>query len=97
MAQFGFGRIKIEKLEHIACMVFRKCFDPEIVRRWARMHKELYMEYKMEIPHDFTDATSSSSSSDENVEKEANITDNSIESSEIVAKSNDAIESINEH
>lgn len=56
LAQLGLGRIKIEKLEHITCMVFRKCLDPEISRRWGRMHKEEYMEYKMEIPQDLSDA-----------------------------------------
>lgn len=59
LAQFGLGRIKIEKLEHITCMVFRKCIDPEISRRWARMHKEPYMDYKLEIPQDLTDANDS--------------------------------------
>lgn len=83
LAQLGFGRIKIEKLEHITCMAFRKCFDPEIARRWARMHKESYMAYKMEIPQDFNDATSSS---DEHVDK---VADSS-------STSHDAIESKNE-
>lgn len=55
MAQLGLGRIKIEKLEHITCMVFRKCLDPEISLRWCRLHKEPYMEYRMEIPQDFND------------------------------------------
>lgn len=55
LAQMGLGRIKIEKLEHITCMVFRKCLDPEISLRWSRMHKEPYMEYRMEIPQDFND------------------------------------------
>lgn len=53
LAQIGLSRIKIEKLEHITCMVFRKCLDPEICLRWSRMHKEPYMEYVMEIPQDF--------------------------------------------
>lgn len=48
----GFGRVKYEKLEHISCMVFRKCFDGEVSRRWARMHKESYMDFKIEIPQD---------------------------------------------
>lgn len=52
LAQIGFGRIKIDKLEHITCMVFRKCLDPDVSRRWARMHKEPYMDYKLEIPQD---------------------------------------------
>lgn len=56
LAQLGLGRIKIEKLEHITCMVFRKCLDPEISLRWSRLHKEPYMEYRMEIPQDFTNA-----------------------------------------
>lgn len=55
LAQLGFGRIKIDKLEHITCMVFRKCLDAEVSRRWARMHKEEYMEYKLEIPQDSND------------------------------------------
>lgn len=55
LAQLGLGRIKIEKLEHITCMVFRKCLDPEISLRWSRLHKEPYMEYRMEIPQDFND------------------------------------------
>lgn len=55
LAQLGLGRIKIEKLEHITCMVFRKCIEPEISRRWGRMHKEPYMDYKIEIPQDFNE------------------------------------------
>ncbi|XP_055321247.1 S-adenosylmethionine sensor upstream of mTORC1 [Sitodiplosis mosellana] len=55
LAQLGLGRIKIEKLEHITCMVFRKCLDPEISLRWSRMHKQPYMEYCIEIPQDFND------------------------------------------
>lgn len=55
LALMGFGRIKYEKLEHITCMVFRKCFDAEVSRRWARLHKENYMDYKIEIPQDNND------------------------------------------
>lgn len=55
LALMGFGRVKYEKLEHITCMVFRKCFDAEIGRRWARIHKEPYMDYKIEIPQDSND------------------------------------------
>lgn len=55
LALMGFGRIKYEKLEHITCMVFRKCFDAEVSRRWARLHKEPYMDYKIEIPQDNND------------------------------------------
>lgn len=52
LSLMGFNRIKFEKLEHITCMAFRKCSRPEIGERWARMHKEEYMEYCIEIPQD---------------------------------------------
>lgn len=89
LAQLGFSRIKIEKLEHITCMVFRKCYDPEIARRWARMHKESYMEYKMEIPQDLTDATRGSDDDmeEEENEEEAEIPDNLNEPSESAGNS----------
>lgn len=65
LALMGFGRIKYEKLEHITCMAFRKCFDAEVSRRWARIHKEPYMDYKIEIPQDFNDSeTNESNESD---------------------------------
>lgn len=86
LAQLGFSRIKIDKLQHITCMVFRKCFDIEIARRWARMHKEPYMDYKMEIPQDFTDTTSSS---DENADSESI---RAIEASEIATEPHDTSE-----
>lgn len=62
MAQMGFQRMKIEKLDHITCMAFRKCLDPEVSRRWARMHKEDYMDYKIEIPQDFNELDESQQS-----------------------------------
>lgn len=52
LALIGFNRIKYEKLDHIHCMVFRKAFDAEITRRWARIYKEDYMEKKIEIPQE---------------------------------------------
>lgn len=54
LALMGFSRVKYEKLEHITCMVFRKCISDEVGKRWARLHKEPYMDYKIEIPQDFT-------------------------------------------
>lgn len=54
LALMGFNRVKYEKLEHITCMVFRKCISDNIGKRWARLHKEPYMDYKIEIPQDFT-------------------------------------------
>lgn len=53
LALMGFGRIKYEKLEHISCMAFRKCINAEVSKRWARIHKESYMDFKIEIPQDF--------------------------------------------
>lgn len=87
LAQLGFGRIKIEKLEHITCMVFRKCVNAETAKRWARIHKESYMEYKMEIPQDFTDAASSSSSSSTDSDDCADHHQKATSSAEIVAQS----------
>ena len=55
LALMGFQRIKIEKLQHITCIVFRQALSPEVAKRWARMHKEDYMNYKIEIPQDFND------------------------------------------
>ncbi|XP_062551565.1 S-adenosylmethionine sensor upstream of mTORC1 [Armigeres subalbatus] len=49
----GFTRIKIEKLEHVTCMVFRKSLFKEISERWCRIHKEDYMEPLLNIPQDF--------------------------------------------
>lgn len=69
MALMGFNRVKYEKLEHITCMVFRKCVDIEIGKRWARIHKEPYMEYKIEIPQDFTQ----DSSDDDGAERTENV------------------------
>lgn len=74
LALMGFGRIKYEKLEHITCMAFRKCFDAAVSGRWARLHKETYMDYKIEIPQD---------SNDMDV-----VSDNGLESSSQVAEQN---------
>lgn len=52
LALMGLSRIKYEKLEHITCMVFRKCLNTEVARRWAHIHKEEYMDFKIEIPQD---------------------------------------------
>lgn len=49
----GFTRIKIEKLEHVTCMVFRKSIFKEVSERWCRIHKEDYMEPVLNIPQDF--------------------------------------------
>lgn len=52
LALIGFNRVKYEKLQHITCMVFRKSICTQIGQRWARMHKESYMERVIEIPQD---------------------------------------------
>lgn len=34
LSKLGFWRIKYEKLTHIHCMIFRKCFLEQIPRNW---------------------------------------------------------------
>ncbi|XP_053691941.1 S-adenosylmethionine sensor upstream of mTORC1 [Sabethes cyaneus] len=53
----GFTRIKIEKLEHVTCMVFRKAIFREVPERWCRIHKEEYMKPVMNIPQDFNNSS----------------------------------------
>lgn len=52
LATVGFQRIKIEKLENLTCMAFRKSLDPSIPQRWAQRYKEPYMSFMLEIPQD---------------------------------------------
>lgn len=54
LSLMGFSRIRIEKLEHLTCMVFRKALNPAIGHRWSRMHKEDYMTNAIHIPQDFS-------------------------------------------
>ncbi|XP_063709777.1 S-adenosylmethionine sensor upstream of mTORC1 [Culicoides brevitarsis] len=51
----GFNRIMFEKMEHVTCMVFRKCIDKSVSRRWAKLHKEDFMTEEINIPQDFTE------------------------------------------
>ncbi|CAG9793428.1 unnamed protein product [Diatraea saccharalis] len=53
LAHIGFSRIKYEKFKHMHCMAFRKSIHKDIAVRWAKLHKEPYMEYTMNIPQDF--------------------------------------------
>lgn len=54
LARLGFRRVKVEKLRHINCMVFRKCLRLEIAQRWAEIHNN-YKEYDFfAIPQDFS-------------------------------------------
>lgn len=53
LALMGFNRIKVEKLEHIMCMVFRKSINAQVAKKWAIMHKEDYMTEEINIPQDF--------------------------------------------
>lgn len=53
LAKMGFSRIKISKLSHITCMVFRKCLQEEVAQRWGELHKESYMTDELNIPQDF--------------------------------------------
>ncbi|EAA14881.3 AGAP008978-PA [Anopheles gambiae str. PEST] len=52
----GFGRIKIEKLEHVTCMVYRKCIFPAVSKRWCDIHREAYMQPVLNIPQDFNES-----------------------------------------
>ncbi|XP_058121627.1 S-adenosylmethionine sensor upstream of mTORC1 [Anopheles ziemanni] len=51
----GFTRIKIEKLEHVTCMVFRKSIFAEVGKRWCEIHHEAYMQPILNIPQDFNE------------------------------------------
>lgn len=53
LAQLGFRRIKLEKLRHINCMVFRKCLRKEIAQRWAKLHNNYKVYDSFAIPQDF--------------------------------------------
>lgn len=55
LAKMGFSRIKFEKMEHLTCMIFRKCIDQSVSVRWARIHKEEYMNDVLNIPQDFNE------------------------------------------
>lgn len=52
LAKIGFQRVKVEKLNNLTCMSFRKSLSPSVPRYWADSHKESYMEFKLEIPQD---------------------------------------------
>lgn len=52
MALHGFNRIKIEKLQHVTCMIFRKAVHLSVTLRWARIHEEPYMIKELIIPQD---------------------------------------------
>lgn len=53
LAMIGFNRIKYEKFRHMHCMAFRKSLHKDIAGRWAKLHKESYMEFAIHIPQDF--------------------------------------------
>ncbi|XP_011297845.1 probable methyltransferase BTM2 homolog [Fopius arisanus] len=59
LAHLGFMRITYEKLTHIHCISFRKCFDKKVAARWAEMQnfdkdKSLFNSLnKIFIPQDF--------------------------------------------
>uniref|UniRef100_A0AAG5CWW8 S-adenosylmethionine sensor upstream of mTORC1 n=1 Tax=Anopheles atroparvus TaxID=41427 RepID=A0AAG5CWW8_ANOAO len=60
LALIGFSRIKIEKLEHVTCMVFRRSIFPEVGIRWCEIHREAYMQPVLNIPQDFNETTPAS-------------------------------------
>lgn len=53
LANIGFSRIKYEKFKHMHCMAFRKSICKDIAVRWARIHRQTYMQYAIHIPQDF--------------------------------------------
>lgn len=53
LACLGFLRVKYEKFRHIHCMAFRKSLNKEIAVRWATIHREPYMDFKIQIPQDY--------------------------------------------
>ncbi|XP_028158620.1 S-adenosylmethionine sensor upstream of mTORC1 [Ostrinia furnacalis] len=55
LACIGFMRIKYEKFKHMHCMAFRKTLHKDVAIRWATIHKELGMEYAINIPQDFNE------------------------------------------
>lgn len=56
LALLGLSRVRIEKLEHLTCMVFRRAPCAAVARRWAQLHREPYMENEMRIPQDAAEA-----------------------------------------
>lgn len=57
ISQLGFNRIMFEKMEHVTCMIFRKCIHKSVSERWAKLHKEAGMteNLSLNIPQDFND------------------------------------------
>lgn len=59
LSKMGFMRICYEKLEHIHCITYRKCFDKKVASRWADMQiiqKDNHLfksTNKIFIPQDF--------------------------------------------
>lgn len=53
LAQMGYSRVKYEKLLHIHCMAFRKCYDKAISKRWADIYAGQQIYKEMYIPQDF--------------------------------------------
>lgn len=58
LAKLGFMRVYYEKLPHVHCLVFRKCFYPYAAEKqinWKKIPKndELFSSLKIFIPQDF--------------------------------------------
>lgn len=56
LATLGFNRIKIEKMEHITCMAFRKAISKSVAQRWGALHREDWMLDAIQIPQDFRES-----------------------------------------
>lgn len=55
LAHIGLSRMRLEKLQHLTCMVFRRTPCRRVAQRWALLHREPYMAEAMHIPQDFAD------------------------------------------
>lgn len=72
LSNIGFSRIKYEKFKHMHCMAFRKTICKDTAVRWARLHKETYMQNAIHIPQDFLKEIEEESS---NVKTETSVDD----------------------
>lgn len=53
LAMMGFMRVYYDKLQHIHCMAFRKCYNPQTSKLWAQKNDKSYFTREIFIPQDF--------------------------------------------
>ncbi|XP_015593834.1 S-adenosylmethionine sensor upstream of mTORC1 [Cephus cinctus] len=62
LANLGFMRIKYEKLPHMHCLIFRKCFSQHVARRWIQLQQLpsndilFQSKFMLHIPQDFQES-----------------------------------------